>query len=259
MKLKLKLIIGFIVLLVIVMISIMKIRKKKTRKNSKPSKPYSGSSSIKPNNVYPSQPREQTLSQIVGKLNDSRDSSAVKDITFDIATQKTQKTMYAIKKNKPVAMQMLNLEIDTLMDQVEQLIKKANRIAGNASEKNFRPGSENFKYNNELWFRARLAGIAFLKASDLVDEKLKQLHRIDFDSISSEDRKRIKKLQAEDGLVSLKRDLLNCAKIMFRLNKGLKELIRNNCGRGGRLWAEQRDKNGEDARFEAKRKQQYGF
>ncbi len=254
---ELKLIIGFIVLLVIVMISIMKTRKKKTRKNSKPSKPYSGSSSI--NRKPKSQPREQTLSQIVGKLNDSRDSSAVKDITFNVATEKTQKTMYAIKKNKPVAMQTLNLEIDTLMNQVEQLIKKANRIAGNASVNNFRPGSENFKYNNELWFRTRLAGIAFLKASDLVDEKLKQLHRIDFSDISAEDRKRIKKLQAEDGLVSLKRDLLNCAKIMFRLNKGLKELIRNNSGRGGKIWAEHRDNNGEDARFEAKRKQQYGF
>ena len=110
-----------------------------------------------------------------------------------------------------------------------------------------------------MWFRTRLAGIAFLKASDLVDEKLKQLHRIDFSDISAEDRKRIKKLQAEDGLVSLKRDLLNCAKIMFRLNKGLKELIRNNSGRGGKIWAEHRDNNGEDARFEAKRKQQYGF
>lgn len=94
---ELKLIIGFIVLFVIIIISIVKTRKKKIRKKSKPSKPYSGSSSInsKPNNVYPSQPREQTLSQMVEKLNDSRDNLAVKDITFDIATQKA---MYAIKR-----------------------------------------------------------------------------------------------------------------------------------------------------------------
>lgn len=255
---ELKLIIGFIVLFVIIIISILKTRKKKIRKKSKPSKPYSGSSSInsKPNNVYPSQPREQTLSQMVEKLNDSRDNLAVKDITFDIATQKA---MYAIKKNKPVAMQTLNLEIDVLINQIEQLIKQANRIAGNASAKNFRRGSENFQYDNELWYRSRLAGVAFLKASDLIADKLTQLHKIDFGKISSGDRKRIKKLQAEDGLISLRRDLLNCAKVMFRLNKNLKELIRNNCGRGGRLWAEKMDKSGEDARFEAKRKQQYGF
>lgn len=198
----------------------------------------------------------KTLNQIIGELNDARDNTAVVDDVFDITTKKTQRTVNYVKQNAPVA---VNLELDALMSQVNQLVNYANRIAGNATSKNFRKGQENFKYNNALWYRARMAGVAFLQASDLVEKKLRQLHRIDFKNISSQDRQKIKQLQSQNGLIALKRDLLECAKVMFRINKSIKELVRLYCGKGGKVWADKMDKSGEEARFEAKRRKQYGW
>ncbi len=249
-------IIALIIIFVIIIIAVIANRPEPPQNN----KVYNNGGNRPPYrpNTPPRQPKPQqkTLDQIIRELNDAKDNTAVRDDVFYVATQKTQKTASRVKNYAPTS---LNLGIDALMSQVNQLVNYANRIAGNAHPKNFRKGSDNFTYNNNLWYRARMAGVAFLQAADLVQNKLNQLHKIDFKNISSADRQKIKQLQANEGLIALKRDLIECAKMMFRTNKNIKELIRNNCGKGGSDWARKMDESGEEARLEADRKRKYGW
>ena len=249
-------IIALIIIFVIIIIAVIVDRSESSKKNKGYNKggnrpPYRSNTPLRQTN-----PQQKTLDQIIRELNDAKDNTAVRDDVFYVATQKTQKTVSRVKNYAPTS---LNLGIDTLMSQVNQLVSYANRIAGNAHPKNFRKGSDNFTYNNNLWYRARMAGVAFLQAADLVQNKLNQLHKINFKNISSADRQKMKQLQANDGLIALKRDLIECAKMMFRTNKSIKELIRNNCGKGGSDWARKMDESGEEARLEAERKRKYGW
>lgn len=249
-------IIALIIIFVIIIIAVIVDRSESSKKNKGYNKggnrpPYRSNTPLRQTN-----PQQKTLDQIIRELNDAKDNTAVRDGVFYVVTQKTQKTVSRVKNYAPTS---LNLGIDTLMSQVNQLVSYANRIAGNAHPKNFRKGSDNFTYNNNLWYRARMAGVAFLQAADLVQNKLNQLHKINFKNISSANRQKIKQLQANDGLIALKRDLIECAKMMFRINKSIKELIRNNCGKGGSDWARRMDESGEEARLEAERKRKYGW
>ncbi len=249
-------IIALIIIFVIIIIAVIVDRSESSKKNKGYNKggnrpPYRSNTPIRQTN-----PQQKTLDQIIRELNDAKDNTAVKDFVFNVVTQKTQKTVSRVKNYAPTS---LNLGIDTLMSQVNQLVNYANRIAGNAHPKNFRKGPDNFTYDNNLWYRARMAGVAFLQAADLVQNKLDQLHKINFKNISSANRQKIKQLQANDGLIALKRDLIECAKMMFRINKSIKELIRNNCGKGGSDWARRMDESGEEARLEAERKRKYGW
>lgn len=245
-------IIALIIIFVIIIIAVIANRSKPPTKNKGNNK--GGYQPPRP--PRPPRPQQKTLDQIINELIDAKDNTAVSDPDFYIATQKTQKAATRVKNYVPTS---LNLGIDALMSQVNQLVSYANRIAGNAHPKSFRKGSDNFTYNNNLWYRARMAGVAFLQAADLVQNKLNQLHKINFKNISSADRQKIKQLQANDGLIALKRDLIECAKMMFRTNKSIKELIRNNCGKGGSDWARKMDESGEEARLEAERKRKYGW
>ncbi len=247
-------IIGLIIVFVIIIITIIANRSKPRSGNNKVYNQGDSRQTNRPNPAH--RPQQKTLDQIIRELNDAKDNTAVRDYDVFVATQKTQKTASRVKNYVPTS---LNLGIGTLMTQVNQLVDYANRIAGNAHPKNFRKGSDNFTYNNNLWYRARMAGVAFLQASELVQKKLNQLHKIDFKNISPSDRQKIKQLQANDGLIALKHDLIECARMMFRTNKSIKELIRNNCGKGGSDWARRMDESGEEARLEAERKRKYGW
>ena len=218
--------------------------------------------STKPEPVQPPKPRPQRTQRAqnlddflreLNGLNNVLDNTAVKDNDFYLVTQKTQQVATRIKNNAPTN---INLGLDALYSQVDKLVVYANRIAANANPRYFRKGSENFEYDERLWYRAKLAGEAFLRASELVKQKLNQLHKIAFEKVSDADRKEIMQLQSDNGLIAWKRGLIEDAKMMFRTNRNIKELIRNHCGPGGKAWAERMDKSGEEAR-DAERYKRY--
>lgn len=189
----------------------------------------------------PFQPK--TFDQMLGELADARDNVTARDASIDREMKKTAEVVRRVRTNARIN---LNLGIDELMSKVNSLVDYAEKISGNANPENFQKDSENFVYNEHLWYRARLAGIAFKEASELVQAKLNQLHKIDFGSISASDRQKIMQLQSPDGLVALKKALLDNAITMFNINKNIKELIRMHCGEGGRSWAEKMDKSAEE-------------
>ncbi len=206
-----------------------------------PSKPQYQASGYRPPN--PKVPKN--LDEILYELQDSRDDSFARD---NAVNQEMQKTEEAVKRVRNYAPQNLNLGIDELMKKVTVLVDYAEKISGNANPAYFKKGSDNFVYDEHLWYRARLAGLAFKQAAELVQSKLDQLHRINFNDVSSKDRQKIMQLQANDGLIALKKALLNNAITMFRTNKNIKELIRVHCGKGGSDWAKKMDESGDDAR-----------
>ncbi|MCD7810287.1 MAG: hypothetical protein LUG91_00280 [Ruminococcus sp.] len=246
-------IIGLVILLVIIIIAIInKGTNGGTRGNTGGNRPHPPTNRPLPTRPIP---KSQTLDQIINGLTDAKDNTAVRDDIILVATKKTHQTTKRIKEYAPTS---LDLGIDSLMVQVNQLMIYANRIAGNAHPNNFRKGSNNFTYNNNLWYRAKMAGVAFSQAADLVQNILNQLHKIDLKNVSSSDRQKIMQLKANDGLVALKRDLNDHAEMMFRTNKTLKELIRKHCGKGGAKWAKKMDKHGKEARLKAERKRRWG-
>ena len=198
-----------------------------------------------PRPPYSSPPQTKSLDQLLKELVDARDNARAVDANVDREMKKTVEVVRRVRTN---AQTNMNLGIDDLMRKVNSLVDYAEKISGNANPAYFKKGSDNFVYNEHLWYRARLAGVAFKEASQLVQAKLNELHKINFSSISPSDRQKIMQLQSADGLVALKNALLNNAITMFSINKNIKELIRVHCGEGGRLWAEKMDKSGEGKR-----------
>lgn len=169
----------------------------------------------------------------------------VRDTEFYRETQKVQPVIRKMTDVKPKA---LNLNLESLGQEIVQLIDKANILAGNIHPSQFRQGEHNLRYNQDLWYKAQKAGVSFLTAANLVQEKLDELHRIDFKDISSSDRRLIKELQSSQGLISLKKALIKSQTMMFRKTVTFKELIRNGCGDKGLSWAQKMDESGRAAR-----------
>lgn len=188
---------------------------------------------------------KSTSSSVSKTIDISNYDSSVRDTEFYRETQKAQK---AINNLKYAAPKSLNLNLEGLEREVEQLITRANVLAGNIQPSQFKKGEHYLRYNQELWYKAQQAGVSFLHASNLVQEKLDQLHQIDFQDISSSDRKLIKELQSSTGLILLKKALIESMKMMFRKNVTFKDLIRHHCGDKGWAWAKKMDESGEEAR-----------
>lgn len=209
---------------------------------------YRSSNPPRPIPPRPTPPRPkppQNLDEILRELQDSRDNYSATDPGINGEMKITEE---AVKRVQMYAPQSLNLGIDELMKKVTVLVDYAERISGNANPDYFKKGSDKFIYDEHLWYRARLAGLAFKQAAELVNLKLDQLHKISFNNISGRDRQKIMQLQASDGLPALRRSLLNNAITMFRINKNIKELIRVHCGKGGSEWAKKMDESGDEAR-----------
>ena len=97
-----------------------------------------------------------------------------------------------------------------------------------------------FHYLTDLWFRSHMAVQYYNKAKEVLNAKLDELHRINFDHLSQSERAQIIKLQKV--LPNLRNMASEKARSMAKLNVDLKELIRRSCGKRGWDLAAERDR-----------------
>ena len=122
----------------------------------------------------------------------------------------------------------------SFFDEVNALVKAAENIRKNANVSRIHDST--FHYYSELWFRSVLASNMLERAEHIVGDKVLYLHKINFSTITPEQRKTIMRLQRE---LPKYQSLLAKKKIaLWNNNKHLKEIIRNSGARGRRWYNE---------------------
>lgn len=119
------------------------------------------------------------------------------------------------------------------LNSLKRLIKAANTIYRNADSPQYAPSDSSYKYYKMLYYRSVKAGKLLEAAENTVGEKVLALHRIRFDSISSEERKQIMALQKE--LPKLQSLLCKEKHRVWNNTHKLKCYIKR-CGKQGRTW-----------------------
>lgn len=133
--------------------------------------------------------------------------------------------------------QILGFDKENFEKTIEHYINKANDIAGHIEVTDFLPGQEYFQYNHDLWLRTKHAGIMYNLASEFVQSTIDDLRQIQPQKLRLEHVKELDELLSPNGLMKVRDILDNNAAIMFRKNLKFRDLIGQECGKGGAVWA----------------------
>lgn len=118
-------------------------------------------------------------------------------------------------------------------DRIERLVDNAYTIYRNANAPRFTPSESRFMYFRNLYYRSVKAGKLLEEADNEIGNKVLALHRIRFDSISSDERRQIMELQK--SLPKLQ-SLISEEKHNVWNNTHSLKLLVSKCGRSGYNW-----------------------
>ncbi len=120
------------------------------------------------------------------------------------------------------------------VNSLDRLVRAAYTIYRNADSPQYAPSSSTYQYFKMLYYRSVKAGKMLETAENTVGEKVLALHRIRFDSISSEERKQIMVLQKE--LPKLQSLLCKEKHRVWNNTHKLKYHFIKHCGSQGNSW-----------------------
>lgn len=162
----------------------------------------------------------------ISRLSDSRDRHYILAQEDEIILQQAQSSV----KKVVACHQDIDLSLD-FFDKVEKLVRASEDIRKNANVTHIHDSA--FHYYSELWYRSVIASDMLECAEQIVGNKVMYLHKINFDSITPEQRKTVIQLQRD---LPKYQSLLAKKKIaLWNNNKNLKEIIRAS-GARGRQW-----------------------